>query len=65
MTLAAKEKIKELLSRRNEHTEDEIWKLIDKTEKEIEDCPDERDAVTEILMHRLGLEINYILDLFY
>ena len=58
-------KVAEILCRRDGCTREEAEELIQITIDEIEEAMDDYEAVCDIMMDNLGLEPDYILDLFY
>lgn len=58
-------KVAEILCRRDGCTREEAEELIQITIDEIEEAMDDYEAVCDIMMNNLGLEPDFILDLFY
>ena len=58
-------KVAEILRRRDGCTREEAEELIQITIDEIEEAMDDYEAVCDIMMNNLGLEPDFILDLFY
>lgn len=58
-------KVAEILCRRDGCTREEAEELIQITIDEIEEAMDDYEAVCDIMMDNLGLEPDFILDLFY
>ena len=58
-------KVAEILCRRDGCTREEAEELIQITIDEIEEAIDDYEAVCDIMMNNLGLEPDFILDLFY
>lgn len=58
-------KVTEILRRRDGCTREEAEELIQITIDEIEEAMDDYEAVCDIMMNNLGLEPDFILDLFY
>ena len=58
-------KVAEILCRRDGCTREEAEELIQITIDEIEEVMDDYEAVCDIMMNNLGLEPDFILDLFY
>ena len=65
MTSCAQNKIRDILCRRDGMTPEEAQALIDQTIDEINDALNDYEAVADIMMNNLGLEMDYILDLLY
>lgn len=60
-----REKVAALLCRRDGCTFEEAEELIQITIDEIEEAMDDYGVVCDIMMNNLGLEPDFILDLFY
>ena len=58
-------KVAEILCRRDGCTREEAEELIQITIDEIEEAMEDYEAVCDIMMNNLGLEPDFILDLFY
>ena len=58
-------KVAEILCRRDGCTREEAEELIQITIDEIEEAINDYEAVCDIMMNNLGLEPDFILDLFY
>lgn len=65
MTDFARNKIRDILCRRDGMTPDEAQALIDQTIEEIHATDYDYEEVIDIMMNNLGLEGDYILDLLY
>ena len=65
MTPSSQKKIVEILCRRDGITQDEAQALVDQTIEEIHACHGNYEIAEEIMRCNLGLEMDYILDLFY
>lgn len=65
MTSCAQNKIRDILCRHDGISPEEAQALIDQTIEEINDAIDDYEAVADIMMSNLGLEMDYILDLLY
>lgn len=65
MTRYAQNRIRDILCRRDGMTPEEAQELIDQTIEEIIESDGDYEEVIEIMMNNLGLEMDYILDLFY
>ena len=64
-TYNQRNKVAEILCRRDGCTREEAEELIQITIDEIEEAIDDYEAVCDIMMNNLGLEPDFILDLFY
>ena len=60
----ARERIAAILCRRDGITFQEAEELINQTIQEIEDANGDYDVAEDIMMTNLGLEMDYITDLF-